>query len=107
LEMIGRGVKSKSDIIRELLKDSVFKEHVKDISRLVDRMMDIALTTINREAVIKNPIDEYKILSEACKFLEKEFGCEVRVYRADDAEKYDPQNKAEQAIPFRPAIYVE
>ncbi|MEM2304299.1 MAG: leucine--tRNA ligase, partial [Candidatus Methanomethylicia archaeon] len=68
LEMIGRGVKSKSDIIRELLKDSVFKEHVKDISRLVDRMMDIALTTINREAVIKNPIDEYKILSEACKF---------------------------------------
>jgi hypothetical protein len=85
----------------------MFRDWVKDIPKLIDRMMDIALTTINREVIIENPIDEYRVLSEACKFLEKEFGCEVRVYRANDVEKYDPQNKAEQAIPLRPAIYIE
>jgi leucyl-tRNA synthetase len=107
LEMVDGGVKSKGDVIRCILKDSMFREWVKDIPKLIDKMMDIALTTVDRGVIVKNQIDEYKILSEARRFLEKEFGCEVRVYRADDIEKYDPQNKAEQAIPLRPAIYIE
>ena len=52
-------------------------------------------------------IDELAYLSGASAFLSKELGCEVAVYRADDAQAPDPQKKARAAQPHRPAIYVE
>jgi hypothetical protein len=52
-------------------------------------------------------IDEFAYLSGASAFLSKELGCEVAVYRADDAQAPDPQKKARAAQPHRPAIYVE
>jgi len=31
----------------------------------------------------------------------------VQVFRADDAKRYDPQDRARLAVPLRPAIFVE
>lgn len=51
-------------------------------------------------------IREDDVLSAAKDFFEKEFACKVEVYEADKT-KFDPQNKAKDAMPMKPAIYVE
>ena len=51
--------------------------------------------------------DEQAFLESAVGFLSDELGLEVAVYRADAEGVYDPQNKARQAAPGRPAILLE
>lgn len=52
-------------------------------------------------------IDEYKVLQEAKKFLEKEFRCKVEIYKADDKTAPDPGKKKKRAKPNKPGIYIE
>lgn len=52
------------------------------------------------------PINEYAVLKSAKDFLSKQFGCEVVIQREDKAN-YDPKNKAKDAMPLKPAIYIE
>ena len=51
-------------------------------------------------------IDELEFLRGCKDFLEGEYGCEVQVHQAGENVS-DPQNKARQAAPGRPAILVE
>ena len=53
-------------------------------------------------------MDEQRVLLEAPDFIREQLGAqEIRVFKADDPVRYDPQNRAELAVPFRPAIFVE
>ncbi len=52
-------------------------------------------------------LDEYGVLYEASGFLGKQFGAQVKVFKADDQARYDPQDRAKLAVPLRPAIFVE
>jgi leucyl-tRNA synthetase len=53
-------------------------------------------------------IDEETYLKDASSFLGREVEARVEVYVAGgEGEVPDPQNKGRQAIPWRPAIYVE
>jgi len=54
----------------------------------------------------KKEIDEFEVLKEAKPFLEKTFGCEVLIEKEEKTE-YDPKGKAKNALPFKPAIYME
>ena len=54
----------------------------------------------------KQIIDEFKVLNEAKHFLEKTFGCELIVEK-EEKVTYDPKGKARNALPFKPAIYME
>ena len=49
-------------------------------------------------------IDEYSIIKDSLDFLSREVGAEVVVY---DEPTYDPQNKSKNAMPYKPAIYIE
>jgi len=49
-------------------------------------------------------IDEYRILSDAQSYMEDEVDAKVIIHK--DAE-YDPEGKAKNAIPYKPAIYLE
>ena len=49
-------------------------------------------------------IDEAAILNDSKAYLEEECGSEVIIH-ADDS--YDPQNKARNAMPYKPAIFLE
>jgi leucyl-tRNA synthetase len=51
--------------------------------------------------------DELSFLLSSREFLEKEYGCSVEVHEAGESGVADPQNKARQAAPWRPAILVE
>ena len=49
-------------------------------------------------------IDEYSIINDSLDFLSREVGAEVVVY---EEPIYDPQNKSRNAMPYKPAIYME
>ena len=49
-------------------------------------------------------IDEVAIITDALDYLESEVGAKIVVY---DEPTYDPQNKAQNASPYKPAIYLE
>ncbi len=53
-------------------------------------------------------MDELQILLGAADFIREQLEVqEVRVFKADDPKRYDPQNRAPLAVPLRPAIFVE
>jgi len=49
-------------------------------------------------------IDEYSVIKDSLGYLSKEVSTEVIVYRKPT---YDPENKSRNAIPYKPAIYIE
>ncbi|RAP52825.1 MAG: leucine--tRNA ligase, partial [Methanosphaera sp. rholeuAM270] len=49
-------------------------------------------------------IDEVAIINDAKSYLEKEIGAKIEVY---SEPTYDPQNKAQNATPYKPAIFLE
>lgn len=51
-------------------------------------------------------IDETAVLNEAAGMLKQRFGCDVLIEKADVCS-YDPAGKAKNALPLKPAIYVE
>jgi leucyl-tRNA synthetase len=51
--------------------------------------------------------DEYSVLSGAEKFLSKELGVEVKVQEAGREETRDPAGKAKDALPMKPALFLE
>ena len=53
------------------------------------------------------PLDETGILRESVAFLSAEFGAEIVVQNADDADLVDPAGKARFAQPRKPAVFIE
>jgi len=49
-------------------------------------------------------IDEYSTLNDSIEFLSGEADAEVIIY---DKPTYDPQNKSRNAMPYKPAIFIE
>jgi leucyl-tRNA synthetase len=51
--------------------------------------------------------DEFESLSEASAFLSSELGIEVSVQKAGSKTMHDPANRAKDALPTKPAFYLE
>jgi len=51
--------------------------------------------------------DEYGTLSEASEFMTNELGIRVAVQKAGGKDIHDPANKAKDALPTKPAFYLE
>ncbi len=49
-------------------------------------------------------VDEYQLITDSLAYLSQESEAEVIVHREAD---YDPQNKSRNALPYKPAIYLE
>ncbi len=49
-------------------------------------------------------LEEYKILSDARDYLQKVTEAEIVIHQDAD---YDPENKARNALPYKPAIFLE
>jgi leucyl-tRNA synthetase len=84
--------------------------HMADLTKYVKRVV-LDLRGLSEEelaALATAEIDELQILTDAATFIRDEIGArEVRVFKADDPARYDPQDRARLASPFKPAIFVE
>lgn len=74
-------------------------DNMKEVSEFVRRIIRDA-----GRSGVREKIDEYGVLLDAAEYIESEVGAEVVVHQEPD---YDPENKARNAAPMKPAIYLE
>lgn len=79
----------------ELMKDPEMRKHGKEISKLIQRLIKERAFEVKR-------IDEEKALREAKDFIEKELGVELIINPEEDRG-----GKKKQAMPLKPAVFVE
>ncbi|PCN50060.1 leucine--tRNA ligase [Candidatus Geothermarchaeota archaeon ex4572_27] len=96
-------------VMREVMSREEVRGRGGEAAQLARRLIEVVASwpPEERGARAEAPIDELKVLSEAKGFLERALGMEVRVYSEDDESRYDPKGRARQALPYRPAIYLE
>jgi len=74
--------------------------------RVIKLQYELGEALVERLAVLQG-LDEFGILSRASGFISSELGLEVRVFKAGEKDIYDPAKKANGALPFKPAFYLE
>lgn len=85
-------------IMQEAIKQNVHhdKKEIAGFAKKIARGM----TKIN----YVGKINEYSVIKDSLEFLSRESGSEVLVYKEPT---YDPQGKSGNALPYKPAIYIE
>lgn len=97
-ELIGEARRELDDVSGEELAE-FFKEIVDEVRKLSEE---------EKELIENEGIDEFGVLEMAVKFYEERFSVgDIEVYRADSENRYDPSNKSDRSLPFKPAIHVE
>jgi leucyl-tRNA synthetase len=102
------GELSVGNLMKKAMTDDECRKHSKEASSFAKTVVD---TLVNRAPVelkrLGMAIDENHYLTEASDFLAGEFKCRVSVFSENDDDLYDPKKRAKNAVPRRPAIYVE
>ena len=107
LEMMADGKLTVPDLTKRCMSQDHIKRNGKAASELAKKVaVEFGRSTVEAKSVIVD-LDENAMFSAAAAFLTEETGIPVEVYSADAEGLYDPQNKARQAAPGRPAIYLE
>lgn len=88
--------------IGQIMGKSIKQNLHYDKKEIADYAKKIAREVTKTKYVGK--IDEYSIINDSLDFLSREVGAEVIVY---EEPIYDPQNKSKNAMPYKPAIYME
>jgi len=113
LQTLERSVSAKvvqGDLIRDALKDPDLKAKAREVAEFVAKIVDEVNRTSDekKQRLIKaGVIDETVVLNGAEDFFKRELDAEIHFYTEDDAERYDPKNRARTAKPHRPAIFIE
>jgi len=91
--------------------DMKLEEQEKNLSKTVSDVLNVLKIVKEKQGKEGEKIYLYTIPGEYEGYdsgiLSKKIGKEVKVYRVNDAEKYDPEGKAGKAKPGKPGIYVE
>ncbi len=97
-------------LMKEIMLDQNMRNRVKQVSKYV-RTMIKNINKIPAELVDKHLengiIGEFKIIKDTRDFYKQVFNAEVKVFREEDLNRYDPMNRAQLSEPYRPAIYIE
>ncbi len=97
-----------SNLMKELLVEENLRSRSKELSKYACKLIgEIKKLSENDKERYKISLDEETFLQQEIPYLSKLFNCNVEVYNADDKEIYDPKGKSSQAVPLRPAIYIE
>jgi leucyl-tRNA synthetase len=97
-----------SGLMKALMEVPEIRPHAKELAKFAQKIV-ADIPKLSKELLAKYglPLDEHRALLESREFFAGEFGCKVQCYTAGDPEKYDPQDKAKNAVPLRPAIFLE
>ncbi|MEM3577157.1 MAG: leucine--tRNA ligase [Candidatus Bathyarchaeia archaeon] len=101
---------SQKDLMKELMEDTELKAKAEKVAKFLSQILDDVnrLPEERKQRLIQiKKIDEYQTLKGAEKFFKKELKAEIYIYSEEGPECYDPKKRAQQAKPFRPAIYIE
>lgn len=95
------------DLTKACMSDEAMRRNGKAVSELAKKVaLDFSRSDLDQWVPVYTT-DELSLLESAKGFLSDELGLEVEVLSADAEGVYDPQRKARQAAPGRPAILLE
>ncbi len=94
-------------VMSEVMSDPDLRERGNEVNEVAQDAVEFARDYDDEELADLLEMDEQAAYENAAAFLEREFGADVEVYAEDDADVVDPADRAGNAIPFRPAIYLE
>jgi leucyl-tRNA synthetase len=110
LEKTVSGEAKMNELMREFSQDKDLKPHMKEVAALVPKIIK-NLTRLSTERKINMAkiglADQKATVAGAVGFLKERFSANVQVYAEDDADRFDPKNRAANALPYQPAIYIE
>ncbi|MFH1586618.1 MAG: leucine--tRNA ligase [Candidatus Diapherotrites archaeon] len=90
-----------SAAMKAVMSDSKLKKHGKEMQKFVKGISGKLMDYKGKEK-----IDEFNVLKDSLPHLKDSLGCEVLIEREEET-KNDPGKKAGNALPLKPAIYVE
>jgi leucyl-tRNA synthetase len=99
-----------NELMKEFSAEKDLKENIKEVAKFAAKILkEVNLIPENRRENILQikEIDEKGIIEDAKEFLSERFKAQIIVYKEDEEEIYDPRKRANMAMPFRPAIYIE
>ncbi len=96
------GCSNIGECMSEVMSDKDIRKHGKEASKFVKKVFKKLWEYEGEEKV-----DEYKAVEDAFRFLSDELGYDIELYKETDEDKYDPENKSSEALPLKPAIYLE
>jgi leucyl-tRNA synthetase len=115
LEKTSTGEAKISELMKEFSSNSELKPYIKDIAAMVPKIIKAAtkLSANRKENMLKiQKVNEKEIIQNALNFLKDRFNTKITVYNEDNNSNssenvYDPKNRAQTAMPYQPAIYIE
>ncbi|WP_254766443.1 leucine--tRNA ligase [Salinilacihabitans rarus] len=93
-------------VMGEVMQNEALRERGDAVNDLVGDLVSVVRERDAETIETLSGIDERAVYEVAADFLASEFGADVEVY-AEDGNPVDPDDKAGQARPFRPAIHLE
>lgn len=105
-----RGEVKLNEIMKELAVEEDLKNRmkaaanfaskiVKEAGRMPEKRIENILTI--------ESLNETEVLENAKNFIAQRFNAQVIIYNEENCKRYDPKNKADMSMPYRPAIYIE
>jgi leucyl-tRNA synthetase len=93
-------------VMSEAMQDESLRERGEAVSDLAGDLVEFARERDEATLDALAAVDERAVYDDAAAFLERAFDADVAVY-AEDGDPVDPDGKAGQAKPFRPAVHIE
>ncbi|WP_265109235.1 leucine--tRNA ligase [Halosolutus halophilus] len=97
---------NQGQVMGEVMGDDDLREKGDAVNRLVGDLVSFVRERDDETVETLAAIDERSVYEEATDFLAREFDADVEIY-AEDGAPVDPDDKAGQAQPLRPAIHLE
>ncbi|MFB6123059.1 MAG: leucine--tRNA ligase [Haloferacaceae archaeon] len=93
-------------VMGTVMQDDDLRERGDEVNDLVGELVEMVRGLDDETLAAMADADEMALYGRATDFLEREFDADVELY-AEDADPYDPADRAGNAVPFRPAIHLE
>jgi len=109
LEKSAHGEAKINELMKELAADKDLRSNMKEVAKFVPKMVKetSGMPEERKQHLLEIRMLEEKAIIEGAKgFLAERFKAQIGVYD-EEGKCYDPKQKANTAMPYRPAIYLE
>jgi leucyl-tRNA synthetase len=109
LEKSAHGEAKINELMKELATDKDLRSNMKDVAKLLPKMVKETggIPEERKQHLLEiKMLEEKAIIEDAKGFLAERFKAQIGVYD-EESKCYDPKRKANTAMPYRPAIYLE
>lgn len=94
-------------VMSEVMSDPDLREKGNQVNQIAQDVVEFARDYDDEDLAMLAEMDEAAVYEGAADFLSREFDAEVEVYVEGGDDVVDPADRADKAVPFRPAIHLE